>query len=399
MGDRLKLFHNGKAKVFSVAMNDEPAVFASGFSGDGAWWFDPKSGRMVTSSYYCKELPRWVIRFNERESAKKYISRNWVLQRPASEYTESSADKEPLEAGYSPGLNGFPHNLGNLVKTAGDYSPLKTTPFANTLIREFAIELMENEEIGNDQFTDLVTVFFSSMDYENGSFGPVSVEMEDLYLRLDQEIEELLNFAEKKFGKDGYLLFLTANSSSSYPVAYLKENFRIPAGNFNPESAIALLNSYLNITYGDLRWISYNNGLQLYLNHKIIELNKVGLNEIREKSAAFLSQFEGVRKAVPAHQAGEGHLTDSSLGKMGRSYVESRSGDILLVLNEGWQPAFKSRKSNYTGETHLPLLFFGTGIPARTLHSPCDASAFASTLASFMKIPTPCNPCREITED
>ena len=397
LGDQLKLFYNGKAKVFSVALNDAPAVFASGFAGDGAWWFDPESGRMVTSSWYCKELPGWVTRFNDKETARKYSARNWVLLRSPADYAESTADKEPLEPGYGPGLNVFPHNLGNLVKTAGDFSPLKTTPFANTLIREFAVELMENEEIGKDQATDLVTVVFSSMDYENGSFGPASVEMEDLYLRLDQEIEELLLFADRKFGSDGFLAVLTGNSSSSYPVGYLKDGFRIPSGNFTPESAFALLNSYLNITYGDLRWISYQNGLQLYLNHKIIELNKIGLNEIREKSAAFMSQFEGVRKAVPAHHAGVGRFTDSSLGKLGNSYVENRSGDVLLVLDENWHPAFKNRKNNYSGETRLPLVFYGHGIPARTLSSPCDAAAFASTLAHFMKIPFPSIPCGLIT--
>ena len=399
LGDRLKLYYNGKAKVFSVALNDEAAVFASGFSGDGAWWFDPESGHMVSGSWYCTSLPAWVTRFNEKESARKYSSRNWVLLRSYADYTESTADKATPEKGYGPGMNSFPHNLGNLVKAAGNLSPLKTTPFANTMVKEFALELMKNEGLGKDEATDLLTVVFSSMDYENGSFGPASVEMEDLYLRLDLEIEELLNFAEREFGKDGFLVYLTANSSSSYPVEYLKENFRIPAGNFTPESAVALLNSYLNITYGDLRWISYNNGLQLYLDHKIIELNKIGLHEIREKSAAFLSQFEGIRKAVPAHLAGEGHLTDQSLGKLGNSYVESRSGDILLVLQEGWQPAYKSRKSNYAGETHLPLVFYGTGIPSRILSFPCDASGFASTVAAFLKIPLPGNPCREVSGD
>ena len=75
----------------------------------------------------------------------------------------------------------------------------------------------------------------------------------------------------------------------------------------------------------------------------------------------------------------------------------SKSGDVLLVLDENWQPAFKNRKNNYSGETRLPLVFYGHGIPARTLSSPCDAAAFASTLAHFMKIPFPSIPCGLIT--
>ena len=79
--------------------------------------------------------------------------------------------------------------------------------------------------------------------------------MQDLYLRLDGEIAALISFAEEKFGKGNVLFFLTANSSAPYPVDYLKERFRFPAGRFSPENAVALLNSYLNITFGDLKWV------------------------------------------------------------------------------------------------------------------------------------------------
>ena len=96
------------------------------------------------------------------------------------------------------------------------------------------MNLLDNEQIGDDDITDFVSVVFSSMDYENGSFGPASVEMEDTYLYLDQYIGELINFVEKKYGKNNVLFFLTANTSASYPVEYLKEEFHLPVNYFSP---------------------------------------------------------------------------------------------------------------------------------------------------------------------
>ena len=84
------------------------------------------------------------------------------------------------------------------------------------------------EVITQDDVTDFVSVVFSSMDYENGSFGPASLEMMDSYLYLDQYLAELIKGVEERFGKDQVLFFLTANTSASYPVNYLKEDFHMP---------------------------------------------------------------------------------------------------------------------------------------------------------------------------
>ncbi len=389
LGDQLKLSGHGQSRVFSIALNEAPALFAAGFSGDAAWWLDNASGRMVTSSFYTTTLPEWVKNFNDREMVKKYATRNWVLLKSAGTYSESTEDRSPWEAGYGEGRNIFPHSMASLVRSAGHYGPLKTTPFGNSLVREFAVELLEREEIGQDRHPDLVTVVFSSMDMENSSFGPGSVEMEDLYLRLDEEIATLITFAEKKFGKEKMVVFLTGNSSASWPAAMLREKFRFPAGTFSPDNAAALLNSWLNITYGDLKWIEYNNGLQLYLNHKIAAINHTDLREMRRRTAEFLSEFEGVRMAVSSDQIRDGQLSDHGGEGVVNSWFEGRSGDILLVLHEGWQTAFKQRKMNQSGHTHVPLLFYGYGIPAQTLYESYEAEQLVPTLSGILGISTP----------
>lgn len=389
VGDNLKLFTMNKAKVYSIAMNAESAIFSAGHAANAAWWFDPVSGRMISSSFYVSTFPEWARDFNMVSQGDKYSGRNWVTLLPENQYTESLPDNHFLEAGYGEKANVFPHTLNRLVRQAESFNPIKTTPYANTIIREFTTTLLDNEPVGSDEIPDLVTVVFSSMDYAHGSFGPVSLEMQDLYLRLDQEIAELINYAEKKYGKDDVVFFLTANTSASYPVNYLKEVFHMPVGDFMPESAFALLNSLLNITYGEEKWIEHISGQQLYLDHKLIEKHKLDLKEIRNLIADFITQFEAVKVALPAHMLEQGSFDNSALNGLYRTYMLNRSGDILYILNEGWQPAYKFKKVNYTDQIHIPMVFYGKGIQTVVIKKPFDAIDIAPTLSEILQIPVP----------
>ena len=250
LGDLIRMNNRNKSKVFSVAMNDVSAVLSGGHAANGAYWFDAQTGNMISSSYYVDIFPDWVRQFNEKGYAKTYTQRDWTTLLPISSYEESLADDYVLEKGYFDKWNTFPYSMKKLKDKTISYKFLKTTPFANNMIRDFATSLILAEKLGKDEFPDLLTLTFTSMDYENSSFGPASVEMEDTYLRLDQDIALLLDFIDKTVGKGNSLVVLTSSCSSTYPADYLKEEFRMPVGTFSPESAIALLKSFLNITYG-----------------------------------------------------------------------------------------------------------------------------------------------------
>jgi hypothetical protein len=389
MGDRMKIFTNGGSRVFSIAMNSNSSVLSAGFAADAAYWFDEVSGTFVTGTFYLDHIPDWVSSFNAMNRTGTFSARNWALLRSHPEYSESLPDINPYEKGYGPGLNSFPHSLAKLVKAAGNFSPLKTTPYANRLITEFALELFEKEKIGLDDYPDLVTLVYSSMDSENSSFGPGSVEMEDLYLRLDEEVAEIITYAEKKWGHDQFVIFLTSNVSASYQPEYLKDKFRIPTGYFSPENATALLNSYLNISYGDLQWIEYFDNYQIYLNHQFIEANKVEITEIRRKTADFLSQFEGVSRVVTADQAQKRGHKGADFEFFSNSYYSGRSGDVMIGLLEGWHPAWKTKKEGYSAQIRLPLFFFGGGLSPKTIRTTVYATDLVPTISEILGIPLP----------
>ncbi len=387
--DVLKIYTRGESKVFSAALNRESAIFSAGHAADAAYWFDAQSGKMISSSFYVSTFPDWVRLFNSENYAEVYSYRTWTTLLPEITYTESLRDDYLLEKGYFGEFNTFPHSINKYINRTEDFRPFKTTPSANLMIKDFVLKMLDNEEIGTDNYTDFVTAIFSSMDYENGSFGPVSLEMEDTYLYMDKYIAELIDAAEKKFGKDNVLFFLTANTSASYPVEYLKEEFHMPVDYFNVESAIALLTSYLNITYGEDKWIEHYTDLELYLNQKLIKKKNINLNEIRDVASDFINQFEGVLVSLPSHQLEKGSSANGMLEPLYKTYVRSRSGDFLFSLKEGWQPSYKFKKTNYTDQSQIPLVFYGSEISPAIIKTKYNGEDLVPTLCELLNIPNP----------
>lgn len=399
LGDGMKLYTNGNGKVFSVGLNDYSAVFSAGHSADGAYWIDNQTGNMISSSYFVNQFPGWAFDFNNKHILQTYVSRDWTTLIPIGSYTASADDKNPFEKGYFDKYNSFPYDLKKLVSTEGSYRVMKTTPYGNRLVRDFAINLMENEQLGRDEFPDLLTLNFASMDYANAIFGPSSVEMEDTYLRLDQDITAILDYIDKNIGQANTLVVLTSSCSSSYPVEELQQKYNMPVGYVSPESMVALMKSYLNITFGQGDWVEYVNDQQIYMNRRLIEKQKVNLNEFLDKASKFINQFEGVKIAAPATGFEQGDYATSLLTTISKSYNFKRSGDVLFMFEDGWAPQFKFRKVTYTDNTRIPMIWMGEAVKSGRIRQSIDAIDLVPTIFDLLgyDIPPHCEG-RVITE-
>jgi len=390
LGDQLKLVTKGKSRVFSVALNDNSAVFAAGHAADGAYWFDNTSGKMISSSYFVETFPKWAFDYNALKMTDSYFGMSWTTLKDQISYTESISDASLNETGYLGKYNTFPFDMGKLKReTGGSYKVMKTTPWGNTIVKDFTIQMIPKEQIGYDLIPDLLTVVFSSMDYERNAFGPFSVEMEDTYLRMDKDIAELLKYVEGGYGTDNILIYLTGLTSISYPAEYLKEKYRMTAGIFNPESAVALLKSYLNIKYGDGNWIELFTNQQIYLNHELIEKKKVNLQEMQGAVASFLNQFEGISYAKAANEIEADNFPGGPLEPFQNNYHIKRSGDVLIKYEDGWQPRDKFNPVDYTDNSQVPLVWYGAGITKGTTMRRTNATDIVPTIAAFLGIAPP----------
>ncbi len=400
LGDRLKLVTKGRSRVFSLAMNDYAAIFSAGHSADGAFWLDDKSGNMISSSYYMSTYPVWAAEFNKFKLADKYLGSTWTTLKEKISYTESVENASLKETGFLGKYNTFPYDLIQLKKeSGGSYAFLRSTPFANTYLKDFALQLVPKEQLGYDYIPDLLTVVFSSMDKDNGNFGPFSVEMQDTYLRMDKEIAELLKYLESGYGTENVLFFLTSTSSVSYNAEYLKVQYKLNTGIFNPESSISLLKSFLNIKFGEGDWVEKFSNQQLYLNHELIAKKKVDLHGIQAETARFLNQFEGVAYAKAAFEIESDNFLGGPLASFQNNFHIKRSGDVMIRYEDGWIPREKYKSIDYTDNDQVPLVWYGAGVKKGTTVRKTDVTDVVPTICALLGIVPPNSATGSVIEE
>lgn len=396
--DELRLSNFKQSKVISVAMNDFAAVLSGGHLANAAYWYDNKTGNWVSSSYYQNNLPDWVVKFNAKKFTDIYISHGWDLLLDKNQYNQSMADNNSYEYGFDGHSHVFPYDLQKFFKKEG-YEILKFTPYGNTYTKDFAISALVNENLGQDEFPDFLSIGFSACGHVSDIFGIRSLEMEDMYLRLDKDLEHLLKSIDELVGKENVLVYLTADHGASDHPSFLKD-VKMPGNVFNMSSTLAVLKSYLRAIYGEGEWILAYYNRQIYLNQVLIEDSKIPLEEIQTRIAQFLVQFTGIANAVTATTFQTTNFTKGILEKSQNSYNQERSGDIILNFAPGWteNDAIRSKKtissqySAYSYDTHVPLIWYGWKIKRININRTISITDIAPTLSLFLKIPYP-NAC------
>ncbi|MFL5762519.1 MAG: alkaline phosphatase PafA [Bacteroidia bacterium] len=390
--DELRLATNMKSKVIGIALKDRSAIMPAGHSANAAYWYDGSNGYFITSSYYMKELPKWVQDFNAKRLAEKYLNQPWNTLLPIEQYTESIPDDNKYELVLK-GETGpvFPHDYPKLSAANGGLGLIRNTPFGNTLTKDFAIETIKGENLGKSDYTDFLTISFSSPDYIGHAYGPNSVEQEDDYLRLDKELAELFKFIEAQVGKGNALIFLTADHAAPEVPAYLAD-MKIPAGYVKEWAIGDSLKKYLKSNYGDTLVASFSNQ-QVFLNHKFIEDKKLFLPEVQQDVATFLMRFPEVSEVLTATTLNNTQFTEGPRYLMQKGYNAQRSGDVLVNYSpdylEYFMPTGTTHGSPYAYDTHVPLLFYGWNVKQGSSVEPVVIPDIAATIAAMLNIQFP----------
>jgi hypothetical protein len=103
---------------------------------------------------------------------------------------------------------------------------------------------------------------------------------------------------------------------------------------------------------------------------------------------------EGVAGALTAHALTFAEFTDGHRALVQRGFNPRRSGDVVIWLEPHWLPMWSptartTHGSAYSYDTHVPLVWYGAGIPAGRSASAVHISDIASTLAVFPNAPFP----------
>lgn len=395
LADELMVKSRFRSRSIGISMDPKAAVLMAGHTATGAYWLDPQHATWITSSYYADSLPAWVRDFNAKDYPEIYLNRTWETLLPIADYDESMLDNNEYETGFG-GQITFPYDLDRLSsrgRDGRDYSLLMTTPWGNTFTKDMAIAAIVNEELGKRDVTDIIHIGFNATHYLSDRFTTWSVEMEDCYLRLDQDLGHLLEFLDSELGLENVLIYLTAENALAVDPRYLAD-YRIPAGFFNYRTAISLLRSYLNAVYGQGDWVTFYHAQQIYLNHDLIEDSGMTLEEVQNRVARFMVQMGGVANAIQSYVLQQNNFTDGIHQRIQNSYFQKRSGDVIIYLIPGWVERSSMVDNSFTEfrfVPHVPLIFYGWKIKRTTIPFRVSPSDVATTIAAFMEISMPDN--------
>ena len=390
--DELRLHTQKRGKVIGVALKDRGAILPAGHAANAAYWFEGgQDGNWITSTYYMDELPQWVVDFNSSDIVESY-KKPWNTLKPIETYVESGLDAnnyEGLQEGET--SNTFPHDLPAIWDQNGQFDLIRRSPYGNSITADFALAALEGEDLGADTITDFLAISFSSTDYVGHFFGVNSKEIEDTYIRLDQDLARIFSTLDEKVGEGEYTVFLTADHAAIDVPSYLMDS-KIPAGYLDMNGMKTKFAEFLQYKYGTTDVVRDLSNYQLFLDHKILTNLDIDLDDAQEEIARELLTYEGIGQVYTASQMWKNEYTEGVPYILQNGYNQKRSGDVLLVPSVGYISYGKTGSTHGSPQiydTHVPLLLYGKGIKQGSTVTRTEIPDIAPTIAALLGMAFP----------
>ncbi len=381
IADELSIMTRGKSKIATVGINPENLAYFSHSDKSIEYWFDRTTGKMVTSSK--DSTAEWVDKFNSLKFADMYLSRQWGPAFDLRDYNEftTGGDKQ---------MRHFLYDLRNNGNTRIPYSKIAGSPYENYLIRDFAASLVINENLGKDDYTDILSLNFTCKPFINDEIELFDAEVEDMLLRLDEQIESFIQVIKDNVGLEKTLFVFTSTPTINWGLQTLKDN-NISTGYFNGNKISSLLNLYLMAIYGQGKWVKGYQNQQFYLNHELIKEKEIVFEEIQDKAARFLLEVSGVQNTITGLNLRTNNYTNGAYSLMQKSYYFGRSGDLFISLKPGWiEEVEENKKESFkSNRCTIPLIFFGWNINPVQVIDKVKMIDVAPTISTILEIPKP----------
>ncbi len=387
--DGLAAYLGGRSKIFSVSGKDRSAVSMAGHVGK-AFWFSTNTGDFVTSTYYYDTYPDWVRKWNGQRKAEKFANASWALLNDTSSYLLAGQDDRPYEVDLKGYGRVFPHPFGEASDTLLN-TRILVSPVGDQLALDFSKELIINEQLGQDDIPDYLSISFSGVDAVNHFFGPSSLENEDVVLQLDRTLADLFAFIDKNIGLKNTLVVLAADHGMADMPEYMTE-LGYSAGRLEPDNIIEVANNVGN-DFGIEEVVRFFYRPYLYLNDEKIAAAKLDRMQVENAIAAALTDSEGIALAVAGSDL-KVQQTHPVIEQVRNNFHLSRSGDIYIIQEPYWFLFDKGSVKAMHGspwryDTHVPLIFVGPGIDAMKVHKRVHPVDVAPTIAAFLGMTPP----------
>ena len=344
LGDEMKLATDFRSKVIALGLKDRAAILPGGHAANGAFWFDGELPGYITSSYYMKDLPKWVKDYNKKHK-KDLAKDHW-----------------------------------NTIMG------VRTT-------MELAREAVDGEKLGNDNVPDLLAISLSTTDAVQHNFGTRSTRTDSIYLEIDRQLEQLLKHLDSRVGKGNYLVFLTSDHGGTHNYKYMTSN-KLPSGAWSPWGDKPKLDAYLQGVFGVDKLILAEAEYYFYLDNAKIAQNKLDREAVKAEAVKWLMSQPDVQWAVDVEHIDRVTMPAEIKERIVKGYHPQRSGEIYVLPVTGYFAGDRTAKgSNHgswnQGDSHIPLIFMGWHIKPGENNTRCNMSDIVPTVCSMLHIQSP----------
>lgn len=382
IADELAIDGGGMANVYAIAPDRATAVALGGHAANSVIWLDPNSGQWTTDSYY-GPLPQTAALRNGRQAvAARIDTMVWKPVLPIDRYP-----------GVAPKKKFYPFRYTFPTSDRDVYRRFARTPLMNREVTDLAIDFINGLKLGNrgSDATDMIGIGLTAAPYKEASDGNYRLELADSYIRLDGQIERLLNAIDSTVGLDHTVVFL---SSTGYCDEAVPEDpqFRIPGGELSLKRMKSLLNSYLTAKYGNGDFVEKIEDNVLTLNYKTIDEKHLDLNEVLTASRSFLNRMSGVDRVFTFDEILSGNTPEARALQL--STDPHTAPDLTIDYQSGWTVIDDlkypvTEKVVRSSAVATPAFILAPALEAETINTPVDATALAATVSGILRIRSP----------
>ena len=357
VGDELKMAGRG-SMVIGISMKDRSAILPSGHMADGAYWFDPRSGNFVSSTYYFAQLPDWVAAYNTARPADKYRGAKWL-----------------------------DHTMPSDTSL---YAAIEGSPFGNELVESFTERAIVAEKLGQRNVTDLLAVSFSANDYVGHAKGPDSPEVREMSIQTDRVLGKLFSFVDSQIGMGNVLVVFTADHGVA-PVPEVNEARRMPGGRMPPGVVRKAVEDALDAKYGNEKWIVSPGETAFYFNSDLIRRKNLDEREVERTAADAVRAVPHVFRVYTRDMLLNGEVDIAVGRRVMNGFYPPRGPDLYVLLEPYWLygKSGTTHSTTFSYDAHVPVIFLGPGIKSGRFDQAIAANDIAPTLATYLSIETP----------
>lgn len=389
LSDALKQQHPD-SHIATIAVEPLSAIVMAGHSGE-VYWMESLQSSWTTSSYYSKELPKWIADYNYDDRNEDLAIKRWTPLLPYDNYLnsqvsviediQSKTNKRIVHVQDTPLAKGTMDDI---------YYQMCYTPTGNSAMLAFARELVTRNQMGRDEVPDMLNIVLDTPRMISNRFGPESVEYEDMLYRLDRDLETFFSFLASQVESPRQLLIVLTSDHGTSPSFNSQAE---PRERFNVRQAEVITNAFIGSQYGNGEWVLGYVDRAIYLNHNLIMDKGLTLEKVQNDVATFVMQLRGVSQAVTA-EAMRGSYFGSGYGrKIQNGFYPRRSGDVVINLMPEWiEERDQTRSlsgSMYRYDCQVPLIIYGADCQTTLREEPIDMTSLAVAEAQILGITAP----------